>query len=413
MSKTSQGDRLNLLFVSQLHPWPLTNGAALRVYNLLDWLSRRHRVTLVVLAERGKTVDRSFPLWDRFEQVIAVARTTCAFERTRRFEHHPPLPDRLWALASSPLPSFVRRWESSELLAVLRELRAGPEFDLVWVERSYVAEMARTAGFRRILVDVDDLESVAYRRLLRRTRWYLSKPLHYAEWLKSHLYERVLLPRRFWRLLVCKETDRRFFGLLARPRNVFVLPNGVRAHPAADPAGEAPGEMLFVGDLAYPPNVDAMLFCAGEVFPRIRARHPGARLVMVGAGPVESIQRLHNGSDIVVAASVPDLEPYYARATVVVVPIRLGGGTRIKVLEALAHGKAVVATSVGAEGLNLRTGEDIEIADGPEAFADACVRLLGDATARRRLAANGRERVLAQYEWDAILGKCVEDVLRS
>jgi glycosyltransferase involved in cell wall biosynthesis len=147
------------------------------------------------------------------------------------------------------------------------------------------------------------------------------------------------------------------------------------------------------------------------VLPRIRARHPGARFVMAGARPREAVRALDNGTDVVVAGSVPDLEPYYRRAALVVVPMWLGGGTRIKVLEALAHGKALVATCVGAEGLSLEPGEALEIADGPGVFADACVWLLGDAGARRRLAENGRERVRERYEWDAVLGQGLGDVL--
>ena len=113
------------------------------------------------------------------------------------------------------------------------------------------------------------------------------------------------------------------------------------------------------------------------MLPRVQARLPGARFTMVGVRPGEAVRRLHNGNDVVVAGSVPDLEPYYRRAPLVVVPMRLGGGTRIKVLEALAHGKALVTTSIGAEGLSLARGEALEIADGADAFADACVRLLG------------------------------------
>jgi glycosyltransferase involved in cell wall biosynthesis len=123
------------------------------------------------------------------------------------------------------------------------------------------------------------------------------------------------------------------------------------------------------------------------------------------------VRKLHNRSDVVVAGSVPDLEPYYRRAPLVVVPMRLGGGTRIKVLEALAHGKAVVTTSIGAEGLSLSRGEALEIADGPEAFADACVRLLENPEARRRLAENGRRQVLERYEWEAVLGRSLGGVL--
>ncbi|HTC25366.1 MAG TPA: glycosyltransferase, partial [Gemmatimonadales bacterium] len=156
---------------------------------------------------------------------------------------------------------------------------------------------------------------------------------------------------------------------------------------------------------------DAVTYFVREVLPRVQARIPGARFTMVGVRPGEAVRRLHNGNDVVVAGSVPDLEPYYRRAPLVVVPMRLGGGTRIKVLEALAHGKALVTTSIGAEGLSLARGEALEIADGADAFAAACIRLLGDPEARRRLAENGRRQVLERYEWEAVLGRSVSDVL--
>jgi glycosyltransferase involved in cell wall biosynthesis len=401
---------VNVLFVAQLLPWPLDNGAAHRVYHLLQWLSERHRVTLVVLAEEGKTVDESFPLWPRLARVLSTSRATCAFTRTARYDHHPPPADRLRALFSSPLPNFVRRWESAELMAILRDLAGTTRFDLVWAERSYIAEMVRDAGFRRVVVDVDDLESVVLFRLLARSPSYLSKPLQYLEGVKGWLYERLLLPLRFHRLLVCKQEDRRLFALGTRHK-VFVVPNGVRPVPPSDSADEAAGELLFVGSLEYWPNQDAVAYFVNEVLPSIRLRHPGVRFTMVGARPGEAVRRLHNGADVVVAGSVPDLEPYYRRAVLVVVPMRLGGGTRIKVLEALMHEKAVVTTSIGVEGLELRSGDALEIADSAEAFADACVRLLGDAAARRRLAESGREQVLERFEWSEVLGKRLGDVL--
>ena len=234
---------LNLLFVSQLLPWPLDNGAAHRVYHLLEWLTERHRVTLVVLAQEGAIVDESFPLWHRFEKVLSTSRTTCAFCRTPRFEHHPPLVDRLQTLVASPLPNFVRRWHSPELLGILRELHATSRFDLAWTERSYIAEMVRAAGFSRIIVGVDDLESVVLRRVLGRVPRYRSKPLHHVEALKSEFDERLLLPLRFSRLLVCKEEDRRRFVPNARHK-VFVVPNGVASFPPCDAADHVPGDAL-------------------------------------------------------------------------------------------------------------------------------------------------------------------------
>ncbi len=396
------GDRLKLLFVAQLHPWPLTNGGAVRVFNLLAGLVQRHRVTLVVLAEAGKVVDESFPLWRQCEQVISVSRATCAVARTRRFDDWPPVRQLLANLFRSPLPSFVRRWESAELVKTLRALRATNDFDAVWVERSYIAESVRAAGFRgRIVVDVDDLENVVFLRKLRLKPWYRSKPLHYAEWAKANLYER-LLPLRFWRLVVCKEDDRRFFGPWARGDKVRVVPNGVAADAECDAAGEVDGEMVFVGALNFPPNMDAVRHFVTEILPRIKALYPAARFVAVGSNPAPEILKLHNGSDCVIAASVPDVRPYLNRAAVAVVPLRVGGGTRLKVLEALGCGRAVVSTTLGAEGLGLQTGVHLELADSPDAFAAACVRLLRDPELRRRLGRVGRERVLRDYRWDAI-----------
>ncbi|HTC23143.1 MAG TPA: glycosyltransferase, partial [Gemmatimonadales bacterium] len=261
-------------------------------------------------------------------------------------------------------------------------------------------------------VDVDDLESVVLFRVLARSPTYLSKPLQYLEGAKSWLYERLLLPLRFHRLLVCKREDRRLFAPGLRHK-IFVVPNGVRPAPACDPADEAPSELLFVGSLEYWPNEDAVTYFVREVLPSIQARHPGARFTIVGARPGDAVRRLHNGADVIVAGSVPDLEPYYRRATLVVVPMRLGGGTRIKVLEALVHEKALVTTSIGVEGLDLRSGDALEIADGADAFADACVRLLGDAAARRRLAESGREQVLERFVWDAVLSARLGAVLAS
>ncbi len=393
---------MHLLFVSQLHPWPLDNGAAHRVYRLLEGLLQRHRITLVVLAENGKVVNESFPLYHRFERVVAVPRESCAFGRTRRFEEWPSASDGLRALVTSPLPSFVQRWHSPALIDALRELRRTARFDAVWVERSYVAESVRRAGFRgHIVVDVDDVESITFRRVLAGRGRYRSKPLHYAEWLKRYLYER-LLPLRYWRLVVCKEDDRRFFGRLGA-RSITVVPNGMTAATPVGPTEEAGGEMVYVGALGYDPNVDAVLYFMRDIFPRIRERCPAARMVIVGRDPVPSIRALHDGTACTVVSSPPDVAPYLRRASLVVVPLRLGSGTRIKVLEALGHGKAVVSTSVGAEGLDLRPGSEIEIADEPGAFADACVRLLSDPAARRRMGLSGHARVLERYDWRGIV----------
>jgi len=397
---------MNLLFVADNYPWPLDTGGVHRVYHLVDALSRKHQVTLVTIqwARPNAVAPGEPPLFARCARVIHVSLPVreCIWG-----DPWAPVHQRLWSLVSSVLPGIVRDWTFPELVAVLRGLKESTHFDAAWVTRSFIAENARKAGFENCVLDVDNIESVSLLRMLRHSGHYLSKPLRYAEWLKLFVYERAL-PRRFWRLVVCKPEDRNFFG--RRRHQVFVVPNGVIELPPAPASAEAPDEILFVGTLEYLPNIDAALHFYHEVFPEIVRRRPGARFVVVGKNAVPDVLALHNGTSCVVASSVPDVAPYFEAASLVVVPMRGGGGTRLKVLEALARGKAVVSTSVGAEGLDLRPGIDLEIADRPASFARACVRLLGDADTRRRLGAAGRQRVLERYRWDAI-GTMAERVL--
>jgi glycosyltransferase involved in cell wall biosynthesis len=360
---------------------------------LLSGLARQHRVTLLTLsAAKDAEVGSRSPAREFLDRVIEIDFTTCRWgpgTQTERFRR----------LLLTPFPSLVHSWRSPALLRELAGLRRSKRFDHVWVERWFIAEMVREAGFQQLVVDLDDLQSTVKRRELHFMRPRPSLPLHWIEHAKITRYERGL-PSRFHRLVVCKEEDRRFFGGAAS--RVFVVPNGTERHEPAAPALEQPGELLFVGQLDYGPNIDAVRFLRVEILPRVRAAVPDARLVVVGRAPVAAVRALDDGDTCRVVGPVPDLAPWYGSASVVVVPIRMGSGTRLKVLEALSWGKAVVATRVGAEGLDLRPGLDLELADTPDAFAAACSRLLQDPAARARLGEEGRARALARYDWNMV-----------
>ena len=150
------------------------------------------------------------------------------------------------------------------------------------------------------------------------------------------------------------------------------------------------------------PNEDAVGFFADAILPRIQERVPDVRFSIVGGNPSTRVQKLAERKGFVVTGRVPEIKPYFAEATVFVVPLRIGSGTRLKILEALAMGKAIVSTSVGAEGLALKDGEEIFIADEPTVFADAVTQLLTDASLRRRIGENGRARVERDYDWRSI-----------
>lgn len=180
-----------------------------------------------------------------------------------------------------------------------------------------------------------------------------------------------------------------------------VVPNGVAVEHYPSTAVPANADMVFVGRLDFLPNVDGIVWFADDVLPRIRSRRPDARLVVVGRDPTDEVRRLAQRPGVELHADVPDVRPYLERSRLSVVPLRLGTGTRLKALEALAAQRPVVGTSVGLAGLGL-TREEAAIADDPVTFAAAVVELLGDDSKAARLADAGRDLVLARYAWSRI-----------
>ena len=297
-------------------------------------------------------------------------------------------------------PEMVRRFNEGGLANTLQKaITELGDFDRIWIDEHRFGEPVRRAvGDRPIVVDADDIYTIAASRYLASKPRRLSTAFQYLDLAKLRRYERSL-PRRYWRCIVAKPEDREFFD--AAP-NVFVVPNGVAEFPASSPADEQPGEMLFVGTLTFFPNVDAVKWFTSEALPGIRKEVPGARLRIVGNNPTPDVIALGGIDGVTVHGSVPELDPFYTKASVVVVPIRSGSGTKLKVLEALSRGKAVVSTSRGAEGLNLQSDVHCIVADDAATFVDACVRLLRGGETRQKLGTAGREHVLKHFGWNEV-----------
>jgi glycosyltransferase involved in cell wall biosynthesis len=180
-----------------------------------------------------------------------------------------------------------------------------------------------------------------------------------------------------------------------------VIPNAVDLDYFSPRPGDPSPDgrtVLFFGAINYFPNVDGIRYLAGEIWPRIATRHPGARLEIIGQHPTSEILALQ-GPSVDVLGKVDDLRPYLARAAVSVVPLRIGGGTRLKVLEAMAMGRPVVSTSIGAEGIEAEPGRHLLLADDAEGFASAVSRILDQAQVGARLGREGRALVERRYSW--------------
>jgi glycosyltransferase involved in cell wall biosynthesis len=295
-------------------------------------------------------------------------------------------------------PMWASRWRLPAFGAALREVRRDWRPAIVQAEYHLMAQYLVAAGPepKKILRQLEPGAASAGDRAGRRRG-----------------PARLLgeLDRRAWRgferramaaadvVVALTERDRAVLAPLAGRTPIVCIPLGV-AVPArpADPIGEEPPSLLFVGNYIHPPNADAAERLVREIFPRVRQRAPEARLRIVGPNPPPGLGR-HAGVEI--TGEVPDVRPYLDRASVVVAPLRQGGGMRVKVAEALAAGKAVVATALAAEGLGARHGEQLLLADDSEAIAEAAATLLLDPAQRAALGSRARAWAMEHLAWDA------------
>lgn len=251
-----------------------------------------------------------------------------------------------------------------------------------------------------IFFDLDDIEHVAYRRLIEQPPHWGSKRLGYL-----HLPALLLGERRAIRMakktFVCSDADRRRLRRTLRVNNVDVVPNGVVMPARVTPPARAP-RLLFVGIYGYAPNRVAADFFLDHIWPCIRAGVPTAQVLFVGAR-VEALSHYAAPPDgVEFAGFVKDLEPCYERTRIVVCPLLSGGGTRVKIIEAAAHARAVVSTPIGAEGLEFRNGREMVLAADAATFAAACIRLLDDYDTCRSIGLAARERAETLYRRDSI-----------
>jgi glycosyltransferase involved in cell wall biosynthesis len=207
---------------------------------------------------------------------------------------------------------------------------------------------------------------------------------------------------RFDRSTTVSEIDQQMLQK-ANPRlRINVIPNGVDIQNYKPlPTENLPSALLFIGNMGYPPCADAALYLCNEILPHVRRRMSGVEVWIVGRNPRAEVIEL-NGDGVHVTGRVDDVVPYYQKSAICVVPLRAGGGTRLKILEAMALGRPVVSTTIGCEGLDVVDNEHLMVADTPEQFAEKIERLLTDRQLFERISANGRKLVETRYDWDRI-----------
>jgi len=303
----------------------------------------------------------------------------------------------------SPYPYVVSSHLSKQFRTLIQELCHNEVFDLIHCEWTpYAVNLPPDLHYPTLCM-AHNVESVVWRRnqLVEQnpiTRLYFGLQ---AE--KMERFERTAFAR-FTRISAVSDQDKEIISKWIAPDRIAVVPNGVDVRYFQGKKGkEDPGSLLFVGSLDWRPNVDCVLYFLDEIWPRIKAECPAVKFFIVGRNPAPGlISRAEREGFVTVRGSVEDVRPYLDGAEVCVVPLRAGSGSRLKILEALSMQKAVVSTSIGAEGLEVEQGKHLLIADKPADFAAAVVRLLKDPVYRTELSSEGRRLVERKYAWETL-----------
>jgi polysaccharide biosynthesis protein PslH len=383
------GVTLNVLVIDRSPPVTVTQGTELIARELFPRLRRNHRLTLIAPVVSGQEEASRAQLADTFDAIHLVPRRRRVSSLRGAFE---PGLGRLHlpGVAGFDAPA------ASRLGAAIRSIVASERFDVAHVRLLPMAAYAPDLGALPRLLELVDSETLG---AARATSGSVRANLRRRA---ARIVEGRAI-RSFPILTVVAEADAAALRQLSPRQRVEVIPNGVDADrfqpmPEADVAADT---VAFVGAMSFPPNVAAVRWFASRVLPLIHAARPDVRFVVAGRDPAPSVLALAANSAITVTGAVADVRPYLARAAVVLAPMVSGSGIKNKVLEALAMGRPVVATPLGAEGVAAETGRDLLIADGPEAFAKAVIRLLADSGSAAAMGARGRALVERLYTWDA------------
>jgi polysaccharide biosynthesis protein PslH len=388
---------LNVVIVDEELPYPPTSGKRIRTLNLTLRLALRHNITYI--CHRNSDLAEARQATDFFrEQGIAV----------RTVDWSPPPKSgaafyaRLAANLLSPLPYSAASHDSRPLRQALREHAASHPVDLWHCEWTPYVQAVRGLTNGRRLVVAHNVESVIWRRYYETEphplrRWYVGR-----QWRKFERFERRVMGEVDRAVAVSgldAERLRRDFGA----RQVDVVENGVDpAYFRPENAQREPARLLFLGSLDWRPNLDGVRLLLDKVFPAVRAAVPSARLCLVGRHPPAWLKQASEAPGVELHADLPDVRPQLSRCGMMVVPLRIGGGSRLKILEALATNTPVVSTRVGAEGLELEPERHLTVVEDVEDLSEAIIRAVREPAVMASQAERGREAVLRRYGWDSL-----------
>ncbi len=385
---------MKVLILSGRLLYPANTGARIRSSRLFERLAQIHDVTIACFKTASEGADQ-----------LQLMRACCSRLETIDWTEHPKFSPGFWGELArnlfSPYPYTVDKYVDARMRRRLTDLLATGEYDVLVCDFVQPTRNALDLPFRPKILFQHNVEAILRERHYRQTRNVLARAYLYWEWIRLRRFEGHAA-RQFDHCVMVSPQDCRTMEDLYGVTHTSAIPTGVDVEYFRPRELEAEGHhVVFTGSMDWLPNVDAIQFFVKDVLPLIR-RELDVTFWIVGRDPSRAIRRLGEANPRVkVTGTVEDVRPYIDRASVYVVPLRIGGGTRIKIFEAMAMGKPVVSTRVGAEGLPVTHGTDIILADDPASIARETIALLRDASARQRIGHAARRLVVENYTWDA------------
>jgi len=389
--------RLKILWVNSDFLHPTTRGGQIRTLETLKRLHQRHEIHYAALylpSSRGgleqsaEYCTRAYPVAHK-----VPADFTPGFFRQIAESH-------FWRI-----PMAVLRYRSSALRRLVESLVQKEHFDAIVCD--FLSSSANVPDLSPAILFQHNVESIIWKRHAEHARTLPHKIYFHGQHDRMLQYEGRVC-RAVKRIVSVSEGDAGAMQSLYGVASVAAVPTGVDLDYFTPPRqiSSPTTDLVFLGSMDWRPNIDAIRWFAADILPLIRQRRPECSVTVVGRRPSPEVLRLaETDTRIHVTGTVLDVRPYLWQSALSIVPLRVGGGTRLKIYEAMAARIPVVSTSVGAEGLDVRDGENISIADSPVAFAERCLALLGCADARRKQSRAAWEMVAACYSWDITASK--------
>ena len=388
-------ERMRVLHFAPRVCWPLDTGAKLRNFHLARVLAERASLTLLAFGDSEQTHEAP----DFYDRVITVARDSgYSFSKIVR-----------GAFGRTPLP--ILNYTTDAMKQALAHALNESDFDLVQIESIHLMEylpIIRAARHRPLVIcDWHNVESELMQRYSEREKNPLRRAYAYRTARKMSEFEHQAMTE-FDAHVVVSERDAEQLRSANPHARIFIIENGVdvahyfnRNAQSAVPA-LTPNRILFVGSMDYHANCDAVVDFAREVWPRVHERRPELRFTIVGRDPSAAVRELASIPGIEVTGTVDDVRPFYREAVAAIVPLKIGGGSRLKILEAMAAGVPVISTRLGAEGIDVKNRENVLLAETASEFRDAITEIIDDHELRDRLLKTGRELVNEHYDWSKL-----------